>query len=184
MIWEIRQDAKFTTSWQTRMDLFGVHDSSDSSCDRVDCIAKSHAFKQILMAAVDDNFPDRSSTWPDPGSSPQPPLWVSAPHRCFFHTNPRLEQFEIAHIQDLQQPCQLGRYNNGEDAKASQMTRYIFVQVHLGTIPHEKNPCFGIEAVNDTAHTNSPLLDDVRCGKATSSMPILQRFSRGCICSR
>ncbi len=98
------------------MDLLGVHDSSDSSADRVDCVAKSHAVKQILMATVDDNFPDRGSTWPNPGSSSKSAFVVPAPDRCLLHPHPRLEQLEIAHIKDLQQPCQFCRYHNGKDA--------------------------------------------------------------------
>jgi hypothetical protein len=98
------------------MDLLGVHHSSHSSCDRVDGVAKSHAVKQILMATVDDNFTDRSSTWPNPSSSSKAAFVVPAPDRCLLHPHPRLEQLEIAHIKDLQQPCQFCRYDNGKDA--------------------------------------------------------------------
>jgi hypothetical protein len=68
------------------------------------------------MATVDDNFPDRSSTWPNPGSSSKAAFVVPAPDRCLLHPHPRLEQLEVAHIKDLQQPCQFCRYDNGKDA--------------------------------------------------------------------
>ncbi len=76
-----------------------------------------------------------------------------------FSIQPRVFcNLKIAHIKHLQQPCQFCRYHNDQDAKASRMTRHVLVQVHLGTIPHEKSPCFMVEAVNDDANSNRNFL--------------------------